>query len=88
MALQLVPTSSVPETAPASAGPRLEPLVNVWWELNYRCLRCLHVWNIAQTDESIVTLVCVCGVCCVLCVGLANDGGSYLGSICGVPTGS
>ena len=45
--------------ATACARPKLEPLVNVWRDLNYRCLRCLHVWNLPQTDEAVVALVSV-----------------------------
>ena len=45
--------------ATACAAPQLEPLVNVWRDLNYRCLRCLHVWNLPQTDEAVVALVSV-----------------------------
>ena len=47
------------EATVAHTGPQLEPLVNVWRELNYRCLRCLHVWNLPQTDEAVVALVSI-----------------------------
>lgn len=54
-------TTQVPTASATSKSPPLPvllpPLTETWLEVKYSFTRCLHIWHMELTDDSIVALV-------------------------------